>query len=239
MSALSKKRLFPYYASIFTILFPAIESSVGQIVIEGMNLTLTCNVTGFPQPTLIWVKETSNKENIKLTPDKAQFGANSVTIQNLTMADSGTYICYATNDIGKGSAKKINIKVLGKPHVRVQRPVINSAPNIEAVLECMVQEEPLADIHWYKDGELLNITKFKIETIEQNSTLRVTPQTEDEFGVFTCKKADTSTGKCLVLFCNVPGAHGRKVTGRSRRFGVLFRFSTQQERDLAESSTSK
>ncbi|GBP81573.1 Lachesin [Eumeta japonica] len=125
--------------------------------------------------------------NIKLTPDKAQFGANSVTIHKLTRADSGTYICYATNDIGKGNAKKINIKVLGKPHVRVQRPVINSAPNIEAVLECTVHEEPPAEIHWYKDGELVNITKFMIETIEQNSTLRVTPQTEDEFGVFTCK----------------------------------------------------
>ncbi|CAB4027902.1 Cortactin-binding 2, partial [Paramuricea clavata] len=60
------------------------------------NVTLTCNVTGDPRPSISWTKANYSSP---LTPPKFQLSNynQSLTIMNITLQEQGTYICNATN----------------------------------------------------------------------------------------------------------------------------------------------
>ncbi|XP_078389659.1 cell adhesion molecule 4 [Cetorhinus maximus] len=65
---------------------------------EGDDLTLTCSVTGNPQPTdVMW-----SRLNDSL-PGRAKLHGNLLTITALTTVDNGTYVCQAENELGRTS----------------------------------------------------------------------------------------------------------------------------------------
>ncbi|KAI3386661.1 hypothetical protein SNEBB_007759 [Seison nebaliae] len=62
----------------------------------GDNLTLFCNLTGFPPPTIIW-----ERQGGKLLPDGGRYHDNATLfIRNMKREYRGTYICTGTNDLG-------------------------------------------------------------------------------------------------------------------------------------------
>ena len=64
---------------------------------EGENVTLSCNATGNPAPSISWTKDRSavNFLKISLSSDNKQ-----LTITNVNRDDSGDYRCVANNSIG-------------------------------------------------------------------------------------------------------------------------------------------
>ena len=68
---------------------------------EGENVTLHCNATGNPLPTLSWTKDGSdiaNNHRISISEDKKQL---AITIAN--REDRGGYLCVAHNEVGNDS----------------------------------------------------------------------------------------------------------------------------------------
>ena len=83
-----------------------------QTKTEGDNVTLSCNATGNPVPTISWTRdgspvETRKNARISFSDDKKQF-----TIRNVNRTDSGEYRCVANNSLGNdtSSAAKVNIQ---------------------------------------------------------------------------------------------------------------------------------
>ena len=66
-------------------------------VTEGENVTLSCDASGNPTPTISWTKDGSavNSPRVSLSPDYKQ-----LTITNVNKADSGQYRCVANNSNG-------------------------------------------------------------------------------------------------------------------------------------------
>ena len=67
---------------------------------EGANATFSCNATGDPAPTISWTKGGSL---INTSGDsRISFGADNktLTITNVSRADSGQYRCVANNSVG-------------------------------------------------------------------------------------------------------------------------------------------
>ena len=66
-------------------------------VTEGENVTLACNASGNPTPSISWTKNGSavNSPRIRLSSDKKQ-----LTITNVNRDDKGEYRCVANNSIG-------------------------------------------------------------------------------------------------------------------------------------------
>ena len=64
---------------------------------ERENVTLSCNATGNPAPSISWTKDGSatNSLRISLSLDNKQ-----LTITNVSRDDSGDYRCVANNNIG-------------------------------------------------------------------------------------------------------------------------------------------
>ena len=78
---------------------------------EGNNLTLSCDATGNPVPTISWTKDgsavdTSNNSRISLSDDNKQ-----LTIMNVKRTDSGKYRCTAKNNIGTDTSNATAVDV--------------------------------------------------------------------------------------------------------------------------------
>lgn len=83
---------------------PSIEAS------QGDSLTLDCETTGNPSPTITWLRDSEplpSNSRISVSPE----GLLSFT--SLYFSDEGSYTCIVNNSVGSTSANTL-ITVLGK-----------------------------------------------------------------------------------------------------------------------------
>ena len=78
---------------------------------EGDQVTLYCNATGNPPPTISWTRngfplKTSDNSRINFLEGKKQ-----LTITNVSRTDSGKYRCVATSELGNVTSKAKSIDV--------------------------------------------------------------------------------------------------------------------------------
>ena len=82
----------------------------GGPVIEGQNVTLSCNASGNPVPTITW---TRNSSVLTSSVPRISFGAESreLTITSINRADSGEYRCVANNSEGNVTSDAATLDV--------------------------------------------------------------------------------------------------------------------------------
>ena len=66
---------------------PSILPIDNEVLIEDGNVALTCNASGFPAPTVYWVK-TSNGD---------RFNETELFFTNISRREAGEYTCVASN----------------------------------------------------------------------------------------------------------------------------------------------
>jgi len=74
--------------------------SQNRTVTEGNNVSLSCNVSGNPEPSILWTKDgfqvnATINSRISFSVDKKQ-----LTITNAKRTDNGNYRCVAYNSLG-------------------------------------------------------------------------------------------------------------------------------------------
>ena len=82
----------------------------GGPVTEGDNVTLSCNASGNPVPTITW---TRNGSVLTSSVVRISFGAESreLTITGINRADSGEYRCLANNSEGNVTSNAATLNV--------------------------------------------------------------------------------------------------------------------------------
>ena len=86
-----------------------------ETISERENLTLVCNATGNPAPTLSWTRDGSPVDTsgrISISDDKKQ-----LTITNVSRTDSGEYRCVANNSLGNETSNVATLDVQCKYNV--------------------------------------------------------------------------------------------------------------------------
>ena len=76
---------------------------------EGGNLTLSCDSSGNPVPTISWTRDGSPvnaSERISFSDDEKQ-----LMITNVSRTDSGEYQCEARNKVGSDTSKSASLNV--------------------------------------------------------------------------------------------------------------------------------
>lgn len=149
----------------------------------GANVELECRVTGKPEPTLKWMKDgasfiTSHRCQIQSLGD----GRYKLTIRDAKESDEGTYRVVATNDFGTTNSRATlkvgdqldlgaGIRRPGEGQPKIPR-FITQPNDVRATegnpikIECKVDGQPMPEIQWIKDGEIVKPSdRVKIEQL--------------------------------------------------------------------------
>ena len=141
LSSLSSALLVPVGAKI-------IRKPSSIIVEEGQSVTLVCQATGQPTPTVTWRKAFS-----QLRREKTVVAGGNLTIHvaHIARADAGAYACVAKNLLGEDSAVALATVISGleftlRPPVKVLAKVFS-----RVMFNCTAQGS--LDIVWKRAGQ--------------------------------------------------------------------------------------
>ncbi|NXU09297.1 OBSCN protein, partial [Pardalotus punctatus] len=170
---------------------PDFEEELADCTAElGETVKLACKVTGAPKPSISWYKdgkpvEVDPHHIIIEDPD----GSCTLILDNLTGADTGQYMCFASSPAGNSST-------LGKILVQVPPRFVNKVRNAYLVegedvqFTCTVEGAPRPQIRWYKDGVLLKDTS-KYQTFSEPRSgivvLVVKNPSDEDMGHYECE----------------------------------------------------
>ncbi|XP_047371992.1 neural cell adhesion molecule 1 isoform X20 [Sciurus carolinensis] len=156
------------------------------------QVTLTCEASGDPIPSITWRTSTRNISSEEKTLDghmvvRSHARVSSLTLKSIQYTDAGEYICTASNTIGQDS-QAMYLEVQYAP--KLQGPVaVYTWEGNQVNITCEVFAYPSATISWFRDGQLLpssNFSNIKIYNTPSASYLEVTPDSENDFGNYNC-----------------------------------------------------
>jgi len=152
---------------------------------QGDSVSLHCNATGVPAPTLAWHKSVGTAPG-----GHVSCGGTCFTIPHVDLATSGDYICSAVNGVGHPQHATITLHVLYPPEVSCQSDSVSGGGGANLVLGCFVHGEPSPSVNWFKDGHMLETDGKRIR-MEWNRdkrmhSLSILRSVEQDFGNYSC-----------------------------------------------------
>ncbi|XP_027146358.1 obscurin isoform X11 [Larimichthys crocea] len=164
----------------------------------GKDATLSCTIMGSPTPLITW-----EKDKLRLTSGgrfKAVEDGNvyRLTIYDLTLEDSGQYMCRAKNSVGEAYAA-VTLNVALPTEMAQRAPVFLVKPTStrvvlggDVVFLCQVAAFPQANFDWEKDGRYLGESnRVKIVSNTDSSTLKIQSVRNLDSGTYTCRAKNT------------------------------------------------
>ncbi|XP_053523819.1 hemicentin-2 [Artibeus jamaicensis] len=123
-------------------------------VLLGAPVRLTCNATGRPSPTLMWLKDgnpvsTAGAFGLQVFP-----GGRVLTLASARASDSGSYSCVAVSAVGE-DRRDVFLQVHTPPHILGEELNVSVVANESVALECHSHAVPPPVLSWRKDGRPL------------------------------------------------------------------------------------
>jgi len=165
------------------------NSTRSVVVEEGKSVQLECYASGYPQPKIYWRRQ----DNAVLPTNTSIWAGNVLTFPHVTKEHRGTYFCVATNVVGTGARRNVDVEVTFAPLLKVQRKRVGQALQFDMDLECQIEAYPPPAIEWYRDNILLNnnqhyrISHFPFDDEHTNTILRVITIEKKQYANYTCK----------------------------------------------------
>ncbi|XP_075954719.1 obscurin [Anarhichas minor] len=167
-------------------------------VCAGKDATLSCTIVGSPTPLITW-----EKDKLKLTSGGRFKTVDDgdvyrLTIYDLTLEDSGQFMCRAKNSVGEAYAA-VTLKVALPTEMAQRAPAFMVKPSSarvglgdDVVFHCRVVAYPEANFDWEKDGRYLGETnRIKIVSDSDGSILKIQSVRNLDSGTYTCRAQNT------------------------------------------------
>ena len=156
------------------------------------SVTLTCNSTGLPSPSIKWFK--SNYQPILNRSENAKYeltAENQLRINSLQFSDSSIYRCSAFNQFTHSYMKKkygtIKVSVNSPPVILSKSSRIQATPASYALLDCQANGIPKPEVTWYKNNKLIaKDESLKYKFSPDNGTLTIYDLTDEDSGYYYC-----------------------------------------------------
>ncbi|XP_078383142.1 uncharacterized protein LOC144665723 [Oculina patagonica] len=175
---------------------PGKSISAPEVIVSPASLTVTqnqtasfyCSADGYPQPSVAW----SKISGAGLVNTDGQ--DNTLQIRSAGYNDSGSYICTATNVLGK-SKKVVKLFVEVPPQfMEIPKRVIKVAGNAIASVSCRAFGFPSPTIVWSRG--LVSLPQGR--TTVKNGTITISNFSPQDAGPYQCK-ATNKLGSISVL----------------------------------------
>ncbi|XP_037392153.1 hemicentin-2 isoform X1 [Pygocentrus nattereri] len=120
---------------------------------EGVPITLPCEASGIPKPTISWSK---GEERLPVATVVAQ-SDGSIYISNPTAEHAGRYTCMTSSEVGFAS-REVLLSVNTRPRIRgvdesTQMVKVVAEVGSEVILPCEVEGSPAPVVSWSRDGQ--------------------------------------------------------------------------------------
>ena len=189
----------PLILSILSIVAPkAILASNTRMVEENQNVTIACNATGQPQPSVTWLKALSG-----LPQDRTRLTNKKLIIFNVKKKDRGTYICKADNILGSAT-DNIQLIIFSPLRFKIRPPQELTAVIGSTIrLPCVAESDLRPSITWTRDGK----TSLPANSnVLQNNTLVLHKIKRAYQGSYTCRATNALTSIEANVKVNIPFA---------------------------------
>uniref|UniRef100_A0A8C8AP77 Obscurin like cytoskeletal adaptor 1 n=1 Tax=Otus sunia TaxID=257818 RepID=A0A8C8AP77_9STRI len=135
---------------------------------SGTDAVLSCQITGDPQPSILWEKDKTPIEPSGRFHVEAKGDLYSLLVSHATPQDSGLYICKAKNSVGETYAAATLKVEAGEPQEEERCPgseapsflVAPSSTQVcrgeDVMFACRVSGQPCPVLEWEKDGHKLS-----------------------------------------------------------------------------------
>lgn len=78
-----------------------------MVATEGQRVELRCYASGYPPPEIYWRRQ----DNAVLPTNTSVFKGNVLSFPNVKKEHRGTYYCVATNVVGQGARRNVDVEV--------------------------------------------------------------------------------------------------------------------------------
>ncbi|XP_029109266.1 obscurin [Scleropages formosus] len=204
-------------------------------VCVGRDTTLSCTIVGDPAPLVTWEKDKlpiSSGGRFKAVEDGNMY---RLTVYDLTLEDSGQYMCWARNSVGEAYAA-VTLKVALPSEMVERAPVFLVKPasarvglGEDVAFQCRVSAFPEPTFDWEKDGRYVGESnRVKIITDGEESTLKIQCVRSLDSGTYTCR-AQNSLGRAHVAAALVVELQDRQLASADRGTSLLSHLQKRKE----------
>ncbi|XP_067083733.1 hemicentin-1 [Osmerus mordax] len=171
---------------------------------EGVAITLSCEASGVPMPTVTWSKGRQALPKDRTLPQPDQAG--NLHLPNPTLQDAGLYTCTASSAVGYTS-REMQLSVNTKPKimgVSGHGNTVNMAAEVgsEVVLPCEVQGSPSPLITWTRDGQPIPPVTAWFSVLASGS-LKISDVRLSDSKRYTCSAANPAGNVSLSYNLNI------------------------------------
>ncbi|XP_026227940.1 neural cell adhesion molecule 1a isoform X9 [Anabas testudineus] len=179
------------------------------------QVTLTCEASGDPTPTISWSFEnrvfTEGEQSLdRNIVVRSHARVSSLTVKNVQFTYAGQYLCTASNSIGQDN-QHVFLEVRFAP--KILGPVtVHTWEGNPANISCEVEAHPRASVVWFRDGFQLpsaNTTSVTIYNTPSISYLEINPDSQNDFGTYNCTATNvmgTDSKEFILIQADVPSS---------------------------------
>jgi len=168
------------------------SSSSDTLATEGRAVTLNCDATGTPKPTITWRRE--DGEKLRLCPENSrtmvqdyrgqekmedncqevdQYVGESITLRNINRFQSGIYLCIGKNNVPPSVSKRVRLYVDFPPTLWITHQLVGVEIGGIAMIECLTAAHPKSLNFWHDTNNQFIRADQKndkyISTVEEGS----------------------------------------------------------------------
>ncbi|KAL1430243.1 hypothetical protein MTO96_015187 [Rhipicephalus appendiculatus] len=171
--------------------------------VSGRSVYVDCQASGVPQPHIRWKSATepdspASQFRTIISNSHIHILVNgTLSIRSVEPGDAGLYLCEASNGVGSGISRVLQLTVRSAPRFASKFTTVSVRRGESAEVTCPAQGDAPIRFHWLKNNLPLNVLKdHRYSRVEDRSgdvtTSKIAVQHAErsDNGVFTCQAAN-------------------------------------------------
>ncbi|NXG16602.1 DSCL1 protein, partial [Grallaria varia] len=200
-----------------------LDSFQSREVKAGRLVELPCIASGYPNPAVRWIKDgrplpADSRWTKRIT---------GLTINDLRVEDSGTYICEVTNTFGSAEVTG-TLTVIDPLRVTLTPKKLKTGIGSTVILSCALSGSPEYVIRWYRNTDLVAVDDYISIRGISNETLLITAAQKSHSGAYQCfatRKSQTAQDFSIITLEDgtprIVSSFSEKVVNPGEQFSLM------------------